>query len=167
MSVSYCLIGGTGEGKSSLARKLTDGKALCVFDVNGEWSDLPFDLNQRRCRYFGDEKKFIEICVNKHNGTFCVLEEATGFFIGATGAEARKFIIGKRHPVEKGGRNIIFLFHTIQSVPPFILDTADFIVLFKTGDDVSAVKKKRDKLVQPFLRLQRAPKHSKIIIQNR
>ncbi len=156
----------TGEGKSSLARKLAEGKPLCVFDVNDEWLDCSTDLNQPRCRFFGDEKKFIEICQNKHGGTFCVLEEATGFFVGAVGLEMRRLVIGKRHPVEKGGRNIVFLFHDINSVPPFLLNTADYIVLGKTGDDINTVKKKRIKLVRPFLQLQRMPKHSRIIIKN-
>ncbi len=166
MSKSYCIIAQTGEGKSTLARQLTANKPLLVFDVNGEYQDLPTDLNQSRCRFYGEVKDFIKIATNKHGGTYCLLEEATGFFHGRSEEETRRFVIGKRHPVEKGGRNIIFLFHTVQSVPPFVLDTADFIILGKTGDDISAVKKKRAKLVEPFLRLQRMPKHSRIIIRN-
>jgi hypothetical protein len=166
MALLYCIIATTGEGKTTLTKKLTDNKPLFVFDVNGEYPELTHDLNQPRCRYYGDPLKFIEIASNKHNGTFCVLEEATGFLHGRSGEELRKFLIGKRHPIEKGGRNIITIFHTIQSVPPFILDMANYIVLFKTGDDISAVKKKRAKLVPYFLKLQNLPQYSKCIIKN-
>jgi len=166
MALSYCIIASTGQGKTTLTKKLTEGKPLLVYDVNGEYPDLSEDLNQSRCKFFGDPEKFLEIASNKHGGTFCVLEEATGFLHGKSSESLRKFLIAKRHPQNLGGRNIIFIFHTIQSVPPFILDMADFIILFKTGDDINAVKKKRTKLIGPFLRLQKAQQYSKIVIKN-
>jgi ABC-type Na+ transport system ATPase subunit NatA len=166
MATSYCIIASTGQGKTTLTKKLTEGKPLLVYDVNGEYPELTEDLNQSRSKFFGDPNKFIEIAQNKHAGTFVVFEEATGFLHGRSSEELRKFLIAKRHPVALGGRNPIFIFHTIQSVPPFILDMADYIILFKTGDDITAVKKKRAKLVRPFLQLQNAPKYSKIIIKN-
>ena len=166
MSKAFVVIAATGEGKSTLVKQITAGKPLFVYDVNGEYNDLSSDLNQPRCKYFGSVKDFIKVAGNKHNGTYCVFEEATGFFHGKSEQETRLFLIGKRHPIEQGGRNAIFLFHTIQTVPPFLLDTADYIVLFRTGDDINAVKRKRAKLVAPFLKLQRMPKHSKIIIKN-
>lgn len=164
--IAYCLIGGTGEGKTSFARQLTNGKPCFIFDVNGEWQELPTDTTKPRSRYWGDHNTFVDKAAQKHGGTFIVFEEATGFLHGKTQEDMRRLLIGKRHPVELGGRNIIYLFHTIQSVPPFILDMANYIVLFKTGDDLGAVKKKRLKLVKPFLELQNAPKHSKKILKN-
>lgn len=166
MSKAYCLIASTGEGKSTLAKKLSDGKPCLFFDVNGEHTDLSTNNKEKRSRFFGNPDDFITLCSNKHGGTWCVFEEATGFLMGAIQKKMRSFLIAKRHPVEYGGRNVVFLFHTIGSVPPFILDMCDYIVLFKTGDDIATVKKKRSKLLEPFMRLQRMGKYSKIIIKN-
>lgn len=162
----YTLIASTGEGKTTLVRKLIGGSPACVYDVNGEYSDFSNDINQPRCKYFGMPAKFVEICRNKHHGTWCVFEDATGFLSGKQEDAMRQFCVAKRHPLPLGGRNIIFLFHTIGSVPPFLLDMSDYIVLFKTGDDLKTVKRKRSKLVLPFMQLQRMPKFSKKIIQN-
>ncbi len=166
MGKCITIIAQTGQGKTTMIRKITDKKRCCVFDVQGEYTELPFDLSQPRSRFFGKHGDFIEACKDMHAGTFCVFEEATGFLSGATALEMRNFLISKRHPVEKGGRNIIFVFHTIQSVPPFILDMSEYFILFKTGDNPINVKKKAPKLYQAFLKLQRMPKYSKIIIQN-
>jgi hypothetical protein len=159
-------IGGTGQGKTSFVRKITEGKPLLLYDVNGEHSDLTGDTTQARSRYFGDPADFIELCRHKHGNTYCVFEEATGFLMGTMQKDMRAFCVAKRHPVDLGGRSIIMLFHTIASVPPFLLDMADMIVLFKTGDSVNEVKRKRPKLLEPYLKLQTAPRHSKLIIKN-
>lgn len=164
---TYLLIAATGEGKTTLVRKLIAKHPYIIYDINGEYREVSNDTTQPRSKFFGNPVEFIDICANKHNGTFCVFEDATGFLSGNVGNQMKSFIVAKRHPIEKGGRNIVLLFHTINSVPPFLLDTADYIVLFKTGDDISAVKKKRAKLVPYFQRLQTLPKYSKFIIKNR
>ena len=165
----FTVIGGTGQGKTTFVKKLTANKNLLVYDVNGEWQDVPMmDANnpQSRCRVFCETKDFMKLAQERHRGTFVVFEEATAFFVGAMQKAVRAMCIGKRHPVDKGGRNIVFLFHTIQSVPPFLLDMSDYLILFKTGDDLNAVKKKRAKLLKPFIELYNAPKFSHRIIKN-
>lgn len=165
MGKCIVVIAATGQGKSTWVKDLTKHSPLFVYDVNGEY-ELSEDVTLQRSKFFGDNRRFMELCKGKHGGTFCIFEEATGFMVGAMQKEVREFIIAKRHPVTLGGRNIVFLFHTIGSVPPFIMDMADYIVLFKTGDDVGTVKRKRMKLLPYFLRLQNAPRHTKIIIKN-
>lgn len=166
MGKCITVIAATGQGKTTFVKNMIKGNRCFVFDVNGEYEELCNDTTQPRSKYFGSNKEFMKMASNKHGGTICVFEEATGFLVGAMQKDVREFIIAKRHPVGQGGRNIVFLFHTIGSVPPFIFDMSDYIVLFKTGDDVGTVKKKRLKLLPYFLKLQQAPRHSKVIIKN-
>jgi hypothetical protein len=140
---------------------------MFVFDVNDEYHELSTDMRQARSRYLGgDVQDFTDMCSNRHAGTFCVFEEATGFFAGKMEKDMRKLVVGKRHPVEHGGRNLVFLFHSINAVPPFLYELANFIVLFKTGDNEVTVKKKNPKLLKPYFQLLNAPKYSKVIIKN-
>jgi len=166
MAKCITIIAMTGQGKTTFTKQTIQGNPCIVYDINGEYEDLPFDVGQARSRFFGKPMEFIDACKEKHGGTFCVFEEATGFLAGRTGLEMRQFLIGKRHPQNLGGRNIIFIFHTIASVPPFILDMSDYFVLFKTGDNFQNVKRKAPKLYSHFMRLQGAKKYSKLIIKN-
>jgi hypothetical protein len=160
------LIGGTGQGKTTLMKQIIAKRPCLVFDVNGEHTELPTDNTQLRSRFFGDYRDFMTLCANKHGNTVCVFEEATGFLVGSMQKDIRAFCVAKRHPVQKGGRTIVMLFHTISSVPPFLLAMADRIVLFKTGDNPNDVKKKAPSLLHYFLKLKNAPKYTKFVIKN-
>lgn len=160
------IIGMTGQGKSKMTFKLIRNSNPClVYDVNNEyglhpknpdWSlNLPTDLRQPRCRYAGDNMNmsdFMGLVRNRKN-TNVVFEEATGFFSGNVGKDLIQMAINKRHT----GNNYIFLFHSLRSVPPKLLDFANIIILFKTGDDLPTVQKKHSRLVKPFLKVQRLP----------
>jgi hypothetical protein len=94
--------------------------------------------------------------------TFCVFEEATGFFSGNINIDTKKMILSARH-----SRNTyIFCFHSIASVPPAIKFMLNYIVLFKTGDEVPHVKSKYPSLLKPFLYLKQQKQYSKLIIDN-
>ena len=161
------IIAGTGQGKTTKVKKLIDGKKCMVFDVNGEYNELPFDVEQDRSRFYNpDVREFLKVVPEKHQGTICVFEEATGFFAGAAQKETKKIIVGKRHPVDYGGRDLLFVFHTIGSVPPFLIETADYIILGKTADEPNRVKTKSSKLYGPFLRVQKYPKYQFMTIKN-
>lgn len=167
MGKMILLIAATQQGKTTKCKAIIKDKPCLVFDVNGEYDDLSDDANDDRCRYFSENvKDFLNIVPHKHGGTVCVFEEATGFFAGATQKDTKKIIVGKRHPVARGGRNLIFVFHSIQSVPPFLLSTADVIILGKTGDEYRQVKAKASKLLAPFVRLQKSPQYSFLNIKN-
>lgn len=166
MGKCILIIGGTGQGKSTFIKKAIENKPCLVYDVQGEYSYLPTDINQPQSRFFNtDPQQFIEICKLKHNGTICVFEEATGFFSGRTSKEMKQLILSKRHPVDKGGRNLLFIFHYIQAVPPSIINMADEVVLFKTSDELSLFKNKFPRLIIPFQRVQRLPKYHSLRIK--
>ena len=167
MSKLILVIAGTGQGKTTKIKELISGKSCCVFDVNGEYPDLSTNINDYRCRFFSSNiKDFLKLVQQKHGGSICVFEEATGFFSGAAAPLTKQVIVGKRHPVEAGGRNLVFVFHTINSVPPFLLETADYIILGKTGDDLNRVKKKSIKIFPYFYKVLRLPKFQFLNIKN-
>lgn len=171
------VIGGTGQRKTTFIKEvLLKGGECLVYDVNAEYGQqkanrtnyvspfdpLPIDANLPRSRWFGDMSDFLNIVPFKHNGCKIVFEEATNFFEGKTGKVMKSICTGKRHPEELGGRNLIFVFHTIQSVPPFLFGMANTVCLFKTNDTKQQVKSKCERLLPAFIKLQTLPNCSRI-----
>lgn len=172
-----CIIGGANQGKSYYTKqqlnKVEDAPCL-VYDVQGAYGDsstkdgdiimnLPLtrDGKDKRARYYGNENDFIAIA-QRRRGTNIVIEEATIFFQGMTASNMRRLMVDRFHH----RNNIYIMFHSINAVNPRILEMSDFIVLFKTGDDPSIIKRKYGKLLEPFLKLQKMEQRSKLIIKN-
>jgi hypothetical protein len=156
--------GQSKQGKSPFIKAYCDDSNVIVFDVQDEYGlrtkypgqqpyGLTTDNKQSRSRVIDlDVKKFIELCDSKRN-TICVFEEATMFFQGMTGERMRKLLVSKAHT-----RNVyVLVFHSINSIPPRMMELADWVVLFKTNDNEKNVERKFPNLVQPFNTLKRAP----------
>lgn len=157
----YVFIGATGEGKNTFADKLIGESNCFYYDVQNNYPNLPLNNDAPRGRFYGNWKDFVKVVQNKRD-SWIVFDEATATLQGVMPEGVKMTVISKQWH----GNNWIFLFHTIRSVPPFLMDTADFIILFKTGDELSEVKRRRGKLVKPFLELMKEPKYSKRIIKN-
>lgn len=177
----YILIGGPGEGKTPFCKKMIGGadtgqeqRRCWVFDINNEYglrtkykNQTPFNLSinpgDPRARFIGDDiDRFIQIALRKTE-TIVIMEEATAFFEGKTGKMTRRMIINRYHT-----RNVyLFLFHSINSVPPRIMEIANIVVLFKTNDEEDTVYRKYSRLGPYFDDLQQYPsgKGEKRIIQ--
>jgi len=151
------VIGGTGQGKSPFIHEYIKGRNCFVFDVQNEYGQrtkypgqialgLSDNIKNNRSRLCElDETKFINICAAKRN-TVCVFEEAMGFFEGRTAKPLRRLMLSKVHT-----QNVyIFVFHSISSVPPRLMQMTDYIVLFKTGDELHEVERKFPKLKDAF-----------------
>lgn len=156
MSNLILYIAHTGQGKTTLVKKTIDAgkKKSYVFDVNNEYEKHDRVID-------GDFKNFLSECMKKtdHN---LIFEDATGYLNGRTADDVRKLIVAKRHK----RNNILMLFHSISAVPPFIFQLANYIVLFKTADELNTVKSKKEILVKPFLKLQQQPKYSRIFVKS-
>ena len=153
-------IGHTGQGKSTLAQKLVKEKKIYVFDVNNEYKHLPIDtgaIYPKMRNIDLDLKKFITNC-EKLKNTNILIEDATGFLRGRQSAEFSRLLVKKRHQQN----NYIILFHSINRVPPEVMEMSNFIYLFKTNDNFDIVDKKfkNQQLNNAFLRLQKMPKYS-------
>lgn len=170
---TYIVIGAPGMGKSPFIRKLIEGRRCLVFDVANEYGDrvkyqgqqpvrLSLNNGDLRSRYTNvkDMKKFIALCELKRD-TVCVFEEATGFFQGKTGLETTGLIINRYHT----GNTYVFVFHSINSVPPRIMEMANYVVLFKTMDQTDTVNRKFGRIGPYFSDLQRKENGEKHIIK--
>lgn len=167
----YLVIGAPGEGKTPFCKKMIGGgdsgapeRRCLVFDINNEYGartkypgQKPFNLNTNvrdiRSRYIGDDiDTFVRVAMQKTD-TVVIFEEATAFFEGRTKAMTRRLIINRYHT-----RNVyMFLFHSINAVPPRIMEIANYAVLFKTNDETDTVYRKFSRLGPYFDRLQDFP----------
>jgi hypothetical protein len=160
----YIVIGAPGEGKTPFCKQMIGGgdsgrpeNRCLVFDINNEYGprtkypgqvafNLPVNYKDIRCRYTGDDiEMFLKIAMSKQN-TVVVMEEATAFFEGKTSKLTRRLIINRYHT----GNVYVFLFHSINSVPPRIMEIANYVVLFKTNDEHDTVYRKYSRLGPSF-----------------
>lgn len=144
-----CVIGHRGAGKTYLTQNsiLKRVKNSVVWDQNpgdnydGRYINIG-DPIKGPCKFRPDKAsfwEFIEFIETQKNFTL-VIEDATIYLTGAVQNEKlRKVIIGARH------RNVtlVFLFHAIDVVPPFIMQQANFVILGKTSERPEAFKKYR------------------------
>jgi hypothetical protein len=159
---TYLIIGAPGMGKSPFVREMigTD-KRCCVFDIANEYgqrtkypgmkplglSDVP---GAPRFRYTGvDLMKFIDLCSQRRN-SICIFEEATGFLQGKLQLKVTQLIINRYHT----GNSYVFIFHSINSVPPRIMEMCNTVVLFKTNDEDYTVLNKYRKIHPLYAELQ-------------
>lgn len=166
------IIGGAKQGKTPFIKDYCKNSNLLVFDVQNEYGEKTKYKNQQpyglttdnrlsRSRVIDlDVNKFIALCMAKRN-TVCVFEEATMFFQGMTGDEMRKLVFSKAHT----GNVIVLVFHSINAVPPRIMEATDFVVLFKTNDEIKTVERKYVRLLTPFNNLQKSKDGSHIKIK--
>jgi len=158
------VVGGARQGKTPFIKEYSRGSNLLAFDVQNEYGsrakypgqpvlNLPTNNKLARSRVVKvNVKEFMTICKTKKN-TICVFEEATIFFQGIIGEQARELIFSKAHT----GNIYILVFHSINSIPPRIMEGTDFVVLFRTGDVEDTVKNKFPILL-PYYKILRRSK---------
>lgn len=142
-----------GTGKTTFIKRYIKGKRSCVFDVNNEYKGLPDDNRKPVSRVTDlNHKAFIQLCLEKRD-TCCVWEDATGFIEGRLSDDFRKALVSKRHT---GNVNIL-VFHSVSSVPPRLIQLSDYVILFKTSDEVYQIEKKYPSLLKYFKSINRKP----------
>lgn len=138
--VGIIVCGMTGSGKSTFVKQLISGvdvDRLLVYDVNAEYfpnEPLP------------DISDFLKECIAAEE-TIQIFEEATVFFSNrGSNADMRRLLVAKRHQ-----RNIIILlFHSIRSIPHYIYDLCNYVVLFRTNDNEQIVSGKHEVLLPAY-----------------
>jgi hypothetical protein len=158
------VIGAPGQGKTPFVRTMIENNRCFVFDIQNEYGDrtkykdqkkvlLSNNVNAERARYTGiNMDEFVNLCSKKRD-TICVFEEATAFFQGRTKDRTTRHLINRYHT----GNVSIFLFHSINSVPPRLMEMANFVVLFKTLDEIDTVYRKYNRLAMAFQDLEESP----------
>ena len=146
------IVGGRGAGKTTLAKSMlskVSPAARLVYDVNAEYRDL----------YPEPFLEFDEFTskVNRAHNAFILIEEST-IFLSTRGNnfDIRSALVKARH----NNNTFILVFHSLRSVPVYILTLCDFIVLLKTGDTSDDVNKKFNTpaLTSAFNELQALPR---------
>lgn len=169
---TYIIPGAPGMGKSPYVKMMIENRRALVFDIQNEYGkrtkyagqipvNLSDDTRNERSRFTGtDVDEFLKVCETKRN-TIIVFEEATAFFVGKTEKNMRRFLINRYHT-----QNIsLFIFHSIQSVPPFMFTVSNFVVLFKTLDTEKNIQAKAPILLEPFKQLSAMPNGSRLTIK--
>lgn len=133
-SLNIVIVGNMGQGKSTLTRQLTANvhpSRLNVFDVNNEYENC-ISHNHGDYERFVSEMKMQRDCVN-------VFEEATIFF-GTKGhnKDLVNMLTRRRHLNQTN----ILLFHSLRSVPTYILELIDVVYLFNTNDVGEVIRTK-------------------------
>jgi len=153
------IVGHTGQGKTTWLNNFIKGKRQYVFDVNNEYGSLPNDSRVSPAMRNTDMnvKRFLDISKGLRNYNI-VFEDATGFFRGKQSADLIKQIVGKRHT----GNNFLILFHSINRVPPELMEMSNYVILFKTNDNFEIVEKKfkNKRITDTFLQLQKMKQYS-------
>jgi ABC-type sugar transport system ATPase subunit len=110
-----------------------------VFDINNEYlyPEDSGEVKPQMRNIDGDVKKFLDTCKNLKK-TNIIFEDATGFFRGKQSAQLIRLIVAKMH----SGNNFILLFHSVNRVPPELMELANLLVLFRTVDNLETVEKK-------------------------
>lgn len=166
----YIVCGAPGMGKSPFIRKLIGTNKRClVFDIANEYGQRtkyngqePLNLtnnnNDLRSRYIGDNLSFFINLCSKKRDTICVFEEATGFFQGMVSKETIRLIVNRYHT----NNTYCFIFHSINSIPPRIMEIANYVILFRTNDEAETVYRKYSRLGAAYDHLQSEPNGSQL-----
>lgn len=169
---TYIIIGGPGQGKSEFVKTAIQGRRCFVFDIQNEYGArtkykgqkplyLSDNINEGRSRYTGVKLETFQELVLKKRDTICVFEEATMFFEGRTSGKTREIMINRFHT----GNVYMFLFHSINSVPPRIMEMSNYVVLHKTLDEDHNVMYKYSRLYTAYSYLKDQPNGSRLILK--
>lgn len=135
MSKVTVIAGGKGTGKTKLVRERlmkVHPKSILINDVNNEYSDI------LKTSYI-PVKEFTALASSAENAVV-VFEEATIFFSnrGGQSEKMKELLVRSRHT-----KNMIFLvFHSLRSVPKDIYDLINYMIIFKTNDNLKIIEKK-------------------------
>lgn len=130
------ICGQRGSGKTTLTKQIIEKhNSIYLFDINKEQSYLSI---KNKAAGITDFKKFVEGTKNLEN-SFIIFEEATIFFnYGRTADEVTQLMVQARHRK----LNLIFVFHSLLSLPTHLTSLADYILLKRTKDNPTTIERK-------------------------
>ncbi len=149
---SIIFAGGTGTGKTTLIKQRLDNinkDALHLYDVNGEYKKY-------YTKPFTDFETFSKQA-RKLRNALVVYEEATIFLSNkGSNEDIRDVLVRKRHT----NCTIFFVFHSLRTIPRWVFDLSNFVVLFHTNDSEKSVNSRfdNDLFTECFMRVQAGAK---------
>jgi len=131
------LVGEQGRGKSTEAQKIITefgNKDLFVYDINNDYGKF----KNNKIKGLPNMEQFLNICESVKNSVI-VFEESTIFFSN----KGRSDIIVNLLVRNFHTKNVIvFLFHSVRSIPVEIMDFVQFIKFFHTNDRYTLISNK-------------------------
>jgi hypothetical protein len=124
------LAGAKGTGKTTKVKQLINeaGLPAFIYDVNNEYSSAALP----------DMQSFLDQAVKKKSCAI-VFEEATIFFSSkGRSEELINILVRSRH----NKTLCILVFHSLRSVPTYILELSNYLILKYTADNFTAVEAK-------------------------
>lgn len=140
------IVGQRKTGKTTDLRNLIKNvhpSALLLHDISNQFTDLykkPFlPINE-----------FTKVC-NKISEGVIAFEEATVFIGHHKLEDVAEFLVTSRHRKN----TVIFVFHSLRSIPRYIYDLSNIVILHKTKDNISFVQSRfeDDELSKIFLQV--------------
>jgi hypothetical protein len=132
-------IGRQGCGKTTLSKTLLDarpkGMPCMIYDINNEYQD-----------YYPEEFEDFDVFLNKISDeqvrrTYILIEEATIFFNTQSNFQQMKNVLVRaRHT----GNIIQLNFHSFGSIPKGIYNLLNYVIVFKTNDNLKNVTDRFD-----------------------
>lgn len=153
---AFLIIGHTGRGKTTIVKKIIsqfpDFKKM-IYDVNNEYSEFGTKAPPPIYEFTAAAAKAINSVI--------VFEEATIFFKHRTkGHDVQNILVRKRHT----SNIVIFVFHSLRSVPLEILDLIDYVYLLPTNDNINIIESKfsgNESIIEAFRKVHEQSKGAK------
>lgn len=150
-----CIViaGGTGTGKSTIVKSLLAGANpanVLLYDVNNEHPNYTEKYKNPYTQQveLPELDDFLLQCKLSRNCIIAV-EEATMFFSNkGRSDEMVSVLVRKRHTMN----NIILVYHSLRSMPKYILDFVNYLVILKTTIDTEKTVEElgRDEITQAW-----------------
>lgn len=137
------IVGRKHSGKTTLAKeKFSELPNFYVVDVHNEYDYLPVSNDPKyQSRAVTKDVSGVISKVARSKGFTFLVEDATIWLNARTSDEALKdLIISCRHQKNV----VIFLFHSLNRIPLFVLEQADFMYLFETKETRATWAKVQD-----------------------
>lgn len=153
------IVGNTGRGKTTSAVKalkkgILEKREICVFDPNNDYKEF-------YSKSFVDENDFCENVKDKKNA-FILFEEATIFFSNRGNNKIlTSLLVRKRHQ----NNTVVLLFHSLRTIPVYIFELSNYLILYKTSDRENLIEKKFDafpEIIEGFKKLKSIPDNNKL-----
>jgi hypothetical protein len=133
----YIICGSKGRGKTTMCTKvltnsINKGLRPIIYDVRRDY------LKQYN-KPFLPKKEFMEKEILPAKKSVILLEESTIFFPNTS---KDSVLYDKIIAMRYDENDIILVYHSLRSIPSYILEQGDFLILFKTSDNYAYINSK-------------------------
>lgn len=112
-------------------------------------SHLPYWNSGLYRFYSSDMSALFDIMKTYIYNTFLVVEDATRYFATRLTKDQRRILFNSKQQ----GNDVMFVFHTIGSVPLDLMNNCDFLILGKTGEELISKSRQKPGIMKAFTEL--------------